>query len=283
MAFEQFENFEMYEPGPSHTQETLVNPTNSHQVDMFEPLSQSTSANRRHSGNTATQSLRRIREQNHVIPPSPSPSPAQYDWHSGNLVFEIDPTSGMVTDVVRPQPSRLRPRLVKGQRMSAARTNDDSPYRNKRSRFRSIEPVPLQDHKRKSKIKKDVITEEVEEEDVENLLKIDESNQSTRVSTRQISLETDDAQTRRDLRSAPRASPLGSPTFKSRGSNASDVLRNYEELTSSSRYMSISSTMTFPLPGTMARKEKRVRQEIEKYNPYKPLHGTRAADLAGTV
>lgn len=304
VPFEEFEYFDVDEPGPSNTlrspdrtlpeplsssrmahttsltQETLVNPTNSHQMEAFEPLSQSTSANRRHSGNT-TQSRflsREVREQSPVISPSPSPHPPAQ--HSGNMVFEIDPTSGMVIDVLQPpptleaanpqiaarSPTQVRrgpkPRPVGKQLLSTARAGYDPPYRNTRSRFRSVEPVAFREPKPrlKTKKKKEVIPEEVkveevpleiprdsapvtetikEEMDVENLLKVDESNQSMQAPARELSLETDDAQTRQDLHSALRAGPLAGITFMSNRVKASDVLRKYAESTGSSRRFSV--------------------------------------------
>lgn len=312
MLLTQFEYFEVDEPGPSNTlrspdrtfpeslpssrmahttsltQETLVNPTNSRQMEAFEPLSHSTSANRRHSGNT-TQSRflsREVREQSPVISLSPPPHPPAQ--RSGNMVFETDTGSGIL-DVLEPppkldaansqiaarSPTQIRrgpkPRPMKRDFLSTVRAVYDPPYRNTRSRSHSVEPAAFPKPKPRSKTEKGgVIPEEVEAEaedsevpletprdpvpvtetfkeemDVESLLKVDESNQSIQAPAREISLETDDAQTRQDLHSV---NSLAGITFMSNKFNPTDILDKYAQSTGASRRFSVPSIHRPVLP-----------------------------------
>jgi hypothetical protein len=171
--------------------------------------------------------------------------------------------------------------------------------------------------------------ETIEEEiDVEHILMTKDANMRTTL--RDLSLETDDAQTRRSLHVTSTVTE-NSParTFISNKVKATDVLDKFQSSSSSRRHSkqrhptqddpalnenrrprrsepltrfgtsklaeprtpmkvrrttleSVSSAASFPLQGTRASAAKKKRQEQEKYIPYKPLEGTRAAQLTSS-
>ncbi|KAF9526935.1 hypothetical protein CPB83DRAFT_434526 [Crepidotus variabilis] len=258
------DDFEFREPGPSFqrspeqtlvenvsrarqatepfpTQETLVDEgPSSHRVSAFNPISHSTSANRRHSAYTTRSPEGAI----HVRSPTPPPpaQPRKSVESAASAYQQVRPVSPGANSpllveppVIKPRP-KPRPKKVVIRPVveaSPSLPRYEAPYRNTRSRSRSVEPsVQPPAKRRKAPKKKEPIQEEsepetveerpetpqpelklpttetVEEEmDVENFLtNADDSNNSIQgglVSERAASLETDDAQTRDDLFAAP--------------------------------------------------------------------------------
>jgi len=218
-----------------NTQETLVN-TQSRME--FEPVSHSTSANRRHSGLTPRSQpvIRSMEDQEKESLPRPAPPipPVRRVTGTSRGGQEGPPNA---TPVSRSE-LRSKPRAIVQP--------SDAPYRNTRARSRSVEPVIMpppkatrrrnQDHEaygrevRNESIVPSRITETIEEEmDVEHILMTKVANMGTAVRARDPSLETDDAQTRRDLR--PASTRL--QTFLSEKITPDDALLKFESSDSS--------------------------------------------------
>lgn len=322
------------------TQDTLVNTQS--RIE-FQPVSHSTSANRRHSGNTSgVQHMSSNMERESQLlfdlplqPPSPQP-PVQGVAPGTSKVRQQAPSDPTEPD----QPTRRapKPRSEKRDPFNVVPSND-APYRNTRARSRSVEPAVMLPPKpkisRRGKQKPGVaesmpeassalaVPETIKEEmDVENILITDAANTSAVAMARDPSLETDDAQTRQNLRASSTVVVKRS-TGKRVGINADFLWRKFNESSSSrrdsilplerpltqnilasdeirqprlnqpfgsfkppeprtppARQESTSSTGSFPLKSTRASAAKKERREQEKFAPYKPLEGTRAAKLA---
>ena len=304
------------------TQATLVELNSPSRTTNFEPVSHSTSANKHHSANT-TRSLMLSRGEQHLSPPAVQQPPSQRFTAARKTAQIARPQPSPTHEAPRSPavaipPTRRgpKPRPKRRPPLAVVQGNNEPPYRNTRSRSRSVEPVALPPPKPKRKTKRsEAIPEEVEVEevvpatetqeeemDVENLLTTNSAHQTTRL--RALSLETDDAQTKQDLASS-RVSIL-------RRTNPSDILRRFEERhsaiglqprrpqmatnTSASalkipvphtpsrlRPPSTSSTESFPISGTRASAAKQAIQEQEKHSPYKPPRGTRAEKVHSAV
>ena len=282
-----FEAFEANDPGPSHTlsspdrtlaenparrqqspeafmtQATLVELNSPSRTTNFEPVSHSTSANKHHSANT-TRSLLLSRGEEHLSPPPVQQPPSQRFTAARKTAQIARPQPSPTHEAPRSPavaipPTRRgpKPRPKRRPPLAVVQGNNEPPYRNTRSRSRSVEPVALPPPKHKRKTKRtEAIPEEVEVEEVvpatetqeeemvvEDLLTTNSAHQTTRL--RALSLETDDAQTRQDLAS--------SSTF--RRTNPSDILRTFEE-----RYPVPATQQASMQPPALSHKNQRPRQ-----------------------
>lgn len=322
-------NFEDDEPGPSNalrsSNRSLVDPSRSNHQQMnftqetlvntqsrmeFEPVSHSTSANRRHSGPTPRSQpvIRTMEEQEQESPPRPTLPPPP--------VRRVTPGTSRGGQEEPPNPTQTTPASrpeLRSKRRAIVQPSD-APYRNTRARSRSVEPVAMPPPKLKAarrrkqnreaperEVRNELIvpsriTETIEEEmDVEHILITQDANMGTAVKARDPSLETDDAQTRRNLRPAP----ARLSTFLSESMTADDALRKFESSNSSRRYSPISQrpptqndpaldenrrrskhqvgfgTFNLPDPRTPVN-VRRTRQKSSSVESF-PLEGTRAS------
>lgn len=227
----------------SLTQDTLVNTQS--RID-FDPVSHSTSANRRHSGNVSRNAVGQF-----VDPRPPSPRSKLPKQRVSSRRNEIHPETT--------EPGRSEPEP--GSRQKVVEMLNDAPYKNTRARSRSVEPNVMAPKRRVVRGKRNSVAtgqdvheettrisipvaETIEEEmDVEQILMHDGTisvpggtKYSGAGKARENSLETDDAQTRRDLHAVSNVSgrPLTGTTFRSNRLKANDVLRKFTE--SSRRY-----------------------------------------------
>lgn len=246
------------------TQATLVELNSPSRTTNFEPVSHSTSANKHHSANTS-RSLLLSRGEEHLSPPAVQ-QPSSQRHRSARKTAQIArqqsspgaprPPVAAIPPIRRGPKPRPKPRPP----LVVVQGNNEPPYRNTRSRSRSVEPVALLPTKPKRKTKRhETIPEEVEVEevpatetqeeemDVQNLLTTNSARQTTTL--RAPSLETDDAQTRQDL--------AGSRAFPRR-IQPLDILRNFPE--SSNQYSVPATQQTSMQPPALRHENQRLRQ-----------------------